>query len=175
MKRNFLIFFLYLIVLGGCKKNPQFLEWKELVEKGDKFFSEGEIYSALDYWKESLKIRKDITIFKKITATYITLNNLKESEKYVLLGLTYFPNDDNLLFNLALIKFYEGNYEKSLEILQKILSKNKFYPNLHYLKGLIYEKIGEKELAQKEFIEELNINPCSKKAWEKIKEMKNGN
>lgn len=161
----FICFFLF-----GCKNQDN--QWKEKVKKGDYYFSNKNIDMALKYWIESLKIKKDPLTYEKIVSSLIIKNDFKEGERYALEGLTYFGNCDNLLFNLALIEFYLEKYENSLKIIDKLIEKNMYYPDAHYLKGIIYERKGEIEKAKKEFIEEINVNPGSKKAWKKIKEMK---
>ncbi|MCD6407722.1 tetratricopeptide repeat protein, partial [bacterium] len=98
--------------------------------------------------------------------------DFKEAENIIEDGLTYFPHCVNLIFNLALVKFYTGKYEKAMEELDRVLSINKYYPDAHYLKGIIYQEKGDLEKAKKEFINEININPGSKRAWKKLKEMK---
>ncbi|MCM8803692.1 MAG: hypothetical protein NC833_00335 [Candidatus Omnitrophica bacterium] len=166
-----LLFIFFLFFLCGCKTQNN--QWKEKVKMGDYYFVNKNIDMALKYWIESLQIKKDPLTYEKIVSSFIIKNDFNEGERYALEGLTYFCNCDNLLFNLALIEFYLGKHDNSLRILDELLMKNMYYPNAHYLKGIIYEKNGEIEKAKKEFIEEININPGSKKAWKKIKEMKN--
>lgn len=163
--------FFMIFLLAGCIPEKE-KKWKKLVKDADYYFSTGQPEKAFYCWIESLNYKKDISVYEKITAFLIIRNELKEAEKYVTSGLTYSPENVNLLFNLALIKFYLEEYEQAMKILDRVLEKNKYYPNVHYLKGLIYERENKIEQAKKEFIEELNVYPGSKKAWKKIKEMK---
>ncbi len=171
--KGFFYFSLLFVFFTGCNKKESLEEkkWKEIVKKGDYYFVNGNIDIALEFWIKSLEFKKDSLTYEKIVSSFIAKNQLDEAKKYAISGLTYFPNNDNLLFNLGLIEFYCGEYESSLKVLDKLMERNKYYPEAHYLKGLIYEKKGDFERARKEFIEEININPGSKKTWKKIKEI----
>jgi len=46
------------------------------------------------------------------------------------------------------------------------------YANVHYLRGVIYERMGLKKEANQEYIKEVNINPRSIHAWRKLKKNK---
>jgi tetratricopeptide (TPR) repeat protein len=162
------------LLLVNCKNGGVEKIWKEKVKKGDYYFTNNNIDMAINCWIESLQFKKDLTTYEKIIASLIIKKNFEEAKKYTIEGLTYFENNDNLLFNLGLVSFYLEDYELSLKTLEKLIRKNRYYPNTHLIRGIIYEKKGEKEKAKKEFIEELNINPASRKAWAKIKEMENG-
>ncbi|MCM8818610.1 MAG: hypothetical protein NC915_03940 [Candidatus Omnitrophica bacterium] len=166
-----------LIFISGCDRKDDVGErnWRAKVKLGDYHFSNKNIDMALKYWIESLDFKKDPLTYEKIVTSFIVKKEFNEGKKYAISGLTYFKNNDNLLFNLGLIEFILEEYDESMEILDRLLERNKYYPEAHYLKGLIYEKKGQIEKAKKEFIEEVNINPGSKKAWKKIKEMKNEN
>ncbi|MCM8785838.1 MAG: hypothetical protein NC827_07480 [Candidatus Omnitrophica bacterium] len=144
-----------------------------MVKIGDYYLGENNIDMAIKYWVESLELKRDLLIYEKIIASFIIKSDFEQAKKYTLDGLTYFKNNDNLLFNLGLIDFYLEEYDESLKTMEKLIEKNRYYPNAHYIRGLIYEKKGDFERAKKEFVEEVNINPASRKAWQKIKEMKN--
>jgi len=167
------IFIPIIIFLSGCNTDLTEKKWREKVRMGDYYLANNNIDMALNCWMESLEFKKDLLTYEKIIASLIIKNDFEKGKKYTLEGLTHFKNNDNLIFNLGLLEFYLKEYEESLETMEKLIEKNKYYPNAHYIKGLIYEKKGEFEKAKKEFIEEVNINPGSRKAWQKIKEMKN--
>ncbi|MGB9677725.1 MAG: tetratricopeptide repeat protein [Candidatus Ratteibacteria bacterium] len=167
------IFIFIIIFLSGCQTDITEKKWKEKVKMGDSYFSKKDIDMAIKYWIESLEFKKDLVTYEKIIASFIIKKDFQEGKKYTLQGLTYFKNNDNLIFNLGLIEFYLKEYDNAQKNMETLISKNKYYPNAHYINGLIYEKKGDIEKAKKEFIEEININPGSRKAWQKIKEMKN--
>ncbi|MCM8772438.1 MAG: tetratricopeptide repeat protein [candidate division WOR-3 bacterium] len=166
-------FILFILILfSSCiKEKEEELLWKEKVRKGDYYFSCKNIDMALKFWIESLEYKKTPLIFEKIVASFIIKNDFENAKKYAKTGLTYFNKNDNLLFNLGLAQFFLGEYDDSLKTMDQLIRQNRYYPDAHYLKGMIYEKKGYSEEAKREYIEELNVNPGSKKAWRKIKEM----
>jgi len=173
--KKLILLFLISMFFTGCEKkvSPEEKEWKEKVKMGDFYFANKNIDMALKFWTESLEFKKEPLTYEKIVTSYIIKNEFNEAKKYALSGLTYFQNNDNLLFNLGLTHFYLGEYESALRVLNGLMERNEYYPDAHYLKGLVYEKKGDYLKAKEEFIKEININPGSKRAWKKIKEMKN--
>jgi len=169
-KNFWIIIFAIFIYIGiqfynKNKNNPELL--------GDKYFQHKEIEKAIEFWEKALKERNNKEIYEKIVVSYIIKNDLEEANKWANIGLTYFPNYVNLIFNLALVNFYQGKYSESIQLLDSVLEKDSYFPNAHYLKGLIFETIGEKQKAKQEYIKEVNVNPICQKAWEKIKNEKN--
>lgn len=171
MRKFFLTGVLFSFLLSGCG-GKNLSPAKENERKGDYYFSSGNIEKAISFWKKSLKEKKGEKVYEKLSSAFIIKGDFKGAEEVIKEGLTYFPHCGNLIFNLALVKFYTGEYEKAMEQLNMVLKMNKYYPNAHYLKGMIYQEKGEIEKAKKEFINEININPGSKRAWQKLKEMK---
>ena len=169
--KNFWLALFLLLLYGILKLHSHNKNNLELA--GDKYFLEGNIEKAVECWEKVLKEKNDKRIYEKIVTSYIVRNDLETAKKWTTTGLTNFPNCVNLIFNLGLINFYQAKYSEALKFLDSVLKKDNYFPNAHYLKGLIFEIRGEKEKAKKEYIEEINVNPSSKKAWEKIKELKN--
>ncbi len=159
--------------LSGCFANPSLSSAKKNSREGDRLFSSGKIDKAIEKWAESLEYKQNAGLYEKIITAVMLKNDLAEAKKWTCRGLTYFPNNVNLAFNLALIEFYGENLKGSLDALERVLNLNKYYPNAHFLKGLIYEKTGDKISARKEFVSEININPGSKGAWQKLRGSKN--
>jgi len=168
-----ILFPLIILTLTGCFINSSFSSAIKKSSEGDRYFSSGDIDKAVEKWAEALEYKQNANLYEKIVTAKMVKNDLPEAEKWTCKGLTYFPNNVNLAFNLALIKFYGEDFTESMNILEKILRLNKYYPNAHFLKGLIYEKTGDGISARKEFISEININPGSKRAWQKLRGLKN--
>ncbi|MCM8760189.1 MAG: tetratricopeptide repeat protein, partial [Candidatus Omnitrophica bacterium] len=145
---------------------------KELTSQGDKYFSQGKIDKAIELWQQALVYQQKAEMYEKIVMAYIMKNQLSDAEVYISKGLTYFPNNGNLCFNLALINFYNGNFDRAKKNLERVLEINGYYRDAHFLKGLIYEKEGDITSAKREFVNELNVNPGSRRAWEKLRELK---
>ncbi len=141
--------------------------------KGDELFAAGDADGAVNMWKEALAYRRNTELYEKIIMAQIVKNDLDQAEKWTVEGLTYFPNNVNLLFNNALVKFHKRDFTGAADGLNKVLDANGYYPNAHFLKGLIYEEQGDKTSARKEFVDEVNINPGSKAAWQKLRGLTN--
>ena len=85
-------------------------------------------------------------------------------------GLTQYPKCANLLFNLALLEFQTGQYREASSYIEEVLRINDRFWNAHYLRGALLEADGKKDQARAEYVQEINRNPGSRQAWQKIKE-----
>ncbi|MCK9265485.1 hypothetical protein M0P98_01145 [bacterium] len=171
MKFNQILLFLLLFFFCGCypfsSKDPQ---GAKEIKEGDVFFASGDVDKAILLWKKSLEKEKSALGYEKMIMAYIIKNDLSLADKWIQEGLFYFPDNTNLLFNNSLVRYYNKEYETAMENCDKVLSANQFYPNVHFLKGMIYEETGREKEAKEEFVKELNVNPGSKNAWLKIRE-----
>ena len=143
---------------------------EQKIREGDAFFASGEVDKAIALWKESLEDEKRAEVYEKLIMVSFVKSDLGEAQGFAEEGLSFFPDNHNLLFNLALVKYHSKEYQGALEEFDRLLSLNKYYQNAHFMKGLIYESMGEDELAKKEFINEVNNFPGSRNAWLKIRE-----
>jgi len=169
------VFLISIIIFActGCFIKPALSDGIQKAKEGDEYFAEGNINKAVELWKESLNYKRNSSLYEKIVMAQIIKNDLDQAKKWTDEGLIYFPNNVNLIFNNALINFHYENFTVSMDALNKILNINRYYPNAHFLKGLIYEKKGDEISARKEFINEININPGSKGAWQKLRGLTN--
>jgi len=172
--KNFFYIFTIFFFLTGCATNEYEKRMStQLAKEGDILYSEGKIDEAIDRWKKALAFKKQSKIYEKIVVALIIEKSNKEAKKWAEEGLTYFPDCVNLIYNLAFLNTLDGKYNKAIEEINKLLEINRYYPEAHFMKGMILEKIGKKKEAKTEYIKEVNINPGCRKAWKKIKEMKN--
>lgn len=164
---------LILLFLTGCSSRLSFKEGLQKSRRGDKLFAAGDIDGAVNMWRESLNYKRNPELYEKIVMVMIVKNDLPQAEKWTSEGLTYFPNNVNLLFNNALVKFHSKDFSGAVDSLNRILELNSYYPNAHLLKGMIYEELDDTTSAKKEFVQEININPGSKTAWQKLRGLTN--
>ena len=172
MKNAFYIFSI-LIFLVSCTNNYEKRISIQLIKEGDILYSKGKINEAIDKWEKALFFKKQNKIYEKIVVALIIEKRNKEAKKWVEEGLTYFPNCVNLIYNHAFLNVVDGKYYEAIKEIDRLLEINPYYPEAHFMKGMIFEKIGKKKEAKTEYIKEVNINPGCKKAWKRIKEMKN--
>ncbi|MCM8776734.1 MAG: tetratricopeptide repeat protein [Candidatus Omnitrophica bacterium] len=169
--QKFLLLFTVVFV-AGCSVNQGGAYSRKLIREGDRYFSEGEIDKAIELWQQALDYQQKPELYEKIVMAYIMRNQLSDAEEYISKGLTYFPNNVNLFFNLALINFYNDDFDRAKKNVDRVLEINGYYRDAHFLKGLMYEKEGDIPAAKREFVNELNVNPGSRRAWKKLRELK---
>lgn len=84
-------------------------------------YSEGETYTLKAY-----ELDKDnINILLNVLYLYYNTNRIYKYEEYASKGIERFPENENLLFNLAVIKLKNGENDKAATLLNKILTFNK--------------------------------------------------
>jgi len=169
MKNKLFFLFFLLIFLAGCSYEKE--TFRKLEKQGDTLFSQGRKKEAIERWQDALKFKKTSSIYEKIVVTLIMERENKQATMWAEQGLTYFPDCCNLIYNLSYLCLLEKNYDKCLKNIDRLLAINKYYPEAHFMKGMIFEQTGRIKEAKEEYVKELNINPGCKKAWKKIKEI----
>ncbi|MCM8820769.1 MAG: hypothetical protein NC932_02315 [Candidatus Omnitrophica bacterium] len=167
-----LLLLFIVVFVAGCSVNQGVSYSRKLTKEGDRCFSKGEIDKAIELWQKALDYQQKPELYEKIVMVYIMKNRLSDAEVYISKGLTYFPNNVNLFFNLALINFYNNDFDRAKKNVDRVLEINGYYRDAHFLKGLMYEKEGDITAAKREFVNELNVNPGSRRAWKKLRELK---
>ncbi|HOJ40201.1 MAG TPA: tetratricopeptide repeat protein [bacterium] len=142
-------------------------------KEAEKFFAEGNLQAAAASWEWLAAVRPSEDLYEKISVCYLCLGNKEQARKWLEKGLTKFPHCANLIFNLALLDYSERRHESALGLLNALVEKNPYFPEAYYLRGCIFEAQGRREEARKQFVEEINHNPGSKKTWQKLKELGN--
>jgi tetratricopeptide (TPR) repeat protein len=174
MKKIFLLVVMVLAVTllaGGIRKKDKALElWKALDRKGDMAFQAHKIEKACQSWQKAVKENPDnLKIYNKLGISYLLLKDYHKAIDILEKGLSIDSKNVGLNYNLALAYYYSDDNEKALEWLEAVLNLNRFYPEANFLKGLCLENIGKVEDARAAYMEELNNNPGSRRAWQKVK------
>ena len=138
--------------------------------RGDAAFSSYQIETAISCWEEAVAARPTPQVYQKLIAAHLVRRDYGRARECAREGLTHFPDCANLQFNLALACFYLEEYEEASRLVDRLLELDDYQRDAHYLKGLIFEARGMKEEARREFVREVNVNPGSRRAWEKLKE-----
>lgn len=172
LKMRLLSLVLIVFLASGCSVNPNVSLARNLIKEGDTYFSTGEIDKSIEVWTKALKYGQTAEPYEKIVMSYIIKNQLDEAEKWVKTGLIYFPNNVNLSFDFALISFYKDDFFTARELADRVLKMNEYYRDAHYLKGLMYEAEGNILAAKREYVSEVNVNPGSRRAWTKLRELR---
>ena len=98
---------------------------------------------AVQLLQKSQRYKKDM---------YFKDSLLREALKYVNLALEKDSNFYNAYLNKSAVLRGFGQYEESIEPLQELLSR-KIFPEAIFTLGLLYEKIGKQDLADKNYRE----------------------
>ena len=145
------------------------LNFKKYEERGNQLFQESKIEEAINCWQKSLLFAPSPEkIYNKIGIAYLAKSDYENGIKSFQKGLKINPKDVTLSYNLGLCFFQLGNDQMALNNLDDIETLNPYYPDVHCLKGAIYERAGLKKEAKAEYIKEVNINPGSIRAWSKL-------
>lgn len=134
-------------------------------------WKKGYYQKAIQIWENKIKFSKDKNpdTYQNLIGSLIYIGKFDDAKKWCLKALTIFPQYVIFKFYISLIYFYKGKYKESLVLSEKVLKEDNTYPNIHFLRGLDFKKIGDMIKAKKEFIEEINDNPSNNFAWTEIK------
>ncbi|MCX7705445.1 MAG: DUF3808 domain-containing protein [bacterium] len=135
-------------------------------------WEKGQKEKAMSIWYNEIIRKNDIYSYQKLIEVLINSGDYNKAEKILTSALNYYPNCANFLFYQAVINFYKGNFIMSLNLTEKVININQFFPEVYFLRGLIFENMNRLAEAKKEFIKELNNNPGNRLAWSKLKESK---
>lgn len=158
------LFLLFVVVI--------FVLWqKKPSNSASALWKSGHYQKAMQIWKKKLKSPENQKpgIYQNLIGSLIYVGKFNDAEKWCLKALTIFPGYVIFNFYISLIKFYKGEYKESLTLSKIVLKENSNYPNIHFLRGLDFEKLGKMSRAKKEFIKELNDNPSNTFAWTALK------
>ena len=170
--------FFSLVVIGLgifflCYRNSHTasaLNFKKYEEEGNQLFQESRIEEAIKSWqKSSTFTASPEKVYNKIGIVYLAKGDYQNAIKVFRQGLKFNSKDVLLSYNLGLCFFQLANNEMALKNLNYVEILEPNYANVHYLRGVIYERMGLKKEAKQEYIKEVNINPRSIPAWRKLK------
>ena len=162
---------LVLLIGAIAAKDKDSQLWQVLETKGNTAFQHYEIENARQYWHASLKENPDnLKCYNKLGISFLVLKEYNNAVDILREGLKKDSNNPGLNYNLALAYYYSGDVGMAMEVSEKVLTLNRYYPEANYLRGLCFEKNGLIEEARAAYVEELNNNPGSRRAWKKVKE-----
>ena len=92
----------------------------------------------------------------------------EQSEKIFIEGTKYTPNSSNLLYNFAILYVRKGESQKSVDLLERIITNNPNHSSSHYLLGAIALDNGKITEATLAFLSYLIIAPQGRYAEKAI-------
>lgn len=111
---------------------------------------------ALDY---SSNIEEELSVLFEIADLEIENENYKTAEK-IYNNILSISEEPGAYYGLAMIgEFLNKSEDYSIENYKKAIEIDKKYDRAHYYLALLYDKIGEKDLAIKHLNEAISLNP----------------
>lgn len=137
--------------------------------RGDACFRNGEFQEAETCWHRILTARPGLKSVRNKLAV-ICMRGGRYDEAGVLLreGLAQAPKESSFHYNLALLAYMQDDFDGALRSLATVQTINPHHGEVHYMKGVIFEAQGRHELAQQEFVRELNVDPATPEAWVRL-------
>ncbi len=127
----------------------------------------GEYDKALQTYEQLIDMGyKDPLIYNSLATLY--LNQKQDtvlSEKYVMEGRKYFPEDYQLLISETNLNLARGENEKALQNLQKALEKDPLNKTIWFALGTNYENVGNIEKAEEAYLKCIEIDPLYADAY----------
>ena len=151
---------LYDSLLEGYEVMEQYDEMLEIInQKEDRFGSEGIFLQRAQIYLNQEKYEKAQEMFEKIPTDerdifdYYVLEgelaihneNLEAAETAYMLAMLDSPDDEFTINRLANISLQQGNYEKSAEYLEMLISLNASFPTAKIRLAFLRFEIGMKE------------------------------
>lgn len=161
-----------LVLLSYGKQFTPGIEYDRIAKD---LYRQGKYEEAIREWEKVLEIDpEDSKTMNKIGMAYLESEQFDKAAQFYAVFCKICPHDLNLRYNLALTYFKQDRLQECGEELDKVQQANSLFPQVHYLRGLVYEKGGEVAQAEKEFIKEINMNPDCLGAWYKVKKYREG-
>jgi len=141
----------------------------QVARRGDLCFQAGQHAEAEACWRLVLDAEPgSVSVRNRLVVLCLNSGRFDEAGRLLAVGIEQRPTVSSFRYNLALLRFMEGRYDDALASAREVERLSPMHGEIHFLKGVIYEKLGETDLAQKEFIQELNVDPATPEAWVKI-------
>ena len=94
-----------------------------------------------------------------LAAVYLALNRFDLAENEYSKALKIYPNDQGTVNSLARVYILQNNHGKALPLLQQLVKENPYSQDVHIKLAELYEAMGQKDLAIKEYIDANLLNP----------------
>ena len=140
--------------------SDRFPFYKALIEylSHKKRFTEG-VYLLKEYLKYSPE-----DVYAHLWLSNLLFYNIKNKEeaiKEIEITLKINPEDLNVLFSYGKMLFSYEEYEKSIEVLRRVLSKDTKWHEAYFLIAQSYEKLLEMSKAEESYENAISLNPDS--------------
>jgi len=140
-----------------------------LERAGDLHFQRGENAEAEAAWRAVLSQRPDsVSTRNKLAVLCMKEGRYDEAARLLDEGIRARPKAVSFRFNRALLCHMRGDLGGALAFLEQVERMSPGHGDVHFFKGVIYEKLGRADLAEREFIKQLNVDPATPAAWARV-------
>ncbi len=153
----------------------------ELIEKDDRnayahflmakaYFLEGNQQYAIVEFRQVLKLGRfddkirEVFVRSTLAKLYKERNNLEEAKKEYLILTKIDPSNFEHYFNLGLLFFNKGQFDKAVGFFKKSIANNGKHEDSYYYLGQVYYRTGNYTDARQMFVNAIKIEPANYKA-----------
>jgi Tfp pilus assembly protein PilF len=160
--------------------------WGDAIRKSPRSFvarynlamayeSEGKSDKAVNQYKEAIIIEPDnAKAYYNLALLYQSRGNNVKAVPYYLEAIRVKPSHSDAHYNLAVAYDAMGNFSKTVEYYREAIRFNSEKPDAHFNLGLVYSKRGVPDLAIKEFLYVLKIDPAYKDTNLRLRKLMEG-
>src|SRR5436190_14202766 len=142
-----------------------------LVELSISYFKDKQYENAYDYSKKGLALKGsyDANFYNTAGISLMNLEKYEEAEKILKEGLSKFPNDHLLYYNLGFQYEKQRKMDQAIKFYQNAIISNPFYANSHYRLGRIYAVNDKPIQAMLAFQTYLLLEPVGKSSFDVLR------
>ena len=160
------------LAAGAARLAPAFgrnLALDGLERRGDLCFQRGAAAEAEALWQVVLsETPRSVSARNKLAILKMQKGALTEAQQILAAGVAMLPKEASFQYNLALVHHMRRDWPAALAALAVLERLNPDHNRMHYLKGVVLDELGQHDLAAKEFVKELNVNPAALGAWARL-------
>ena len=162
MNRRPVILFLFLFAgaaLAG--DNARF-------DVGDRLMAAGRCEEALEIWTQELRATPDdVDLLLRAGIACSMLDDRRRAEEYLLDARRRAPDDPRPVYNHALLELRRGRTERARALLEETLRIRDWFPGASFHLGLLAEREGRLDEADRLYVREMNADHGSAAAWQR--------
>jgi predicted AlkP superfamily phosphohydrolase/phosphomutase/Flp pilus assembly protein TadD len=127
---------------------------------GQRYQERGDFLKAIEEYKKAISMRPAFySAYNNLAVCYGKLGRLEEAEEALLKTIELKPDDYYAMNNLAVTFVKTGRMKDAREMAERAVRTEPGYVNGRITLGSVYAMSGEWELAEKEFLKALEIDP----------------
>ena len=136
---------------------------------GDAYFANGDVQAAIDAWRQELDAQPSAELWSRIGIGEIARQRLDAARAAFEQALALDPERVDALVNLARLDA-PNDLHAALAMLDRAQALEPSRPGIRLVRAQLYMEAGDAESARTAFVDELNQNPSSPRAWMGLRE-----